>query len=405
MRLRTVVFGLAAILCSTLFPIPVAAAAPGYSFDSAGRLASATNELGTTRYKYFEDGSIAEMVDPGGRRYVFREGDAPASWATFSPNFLPSLARAASASGGSANPFAFTGFLYERELGLYLTPSGRLYDPTIGRFVQQDSHLGTLTDPPSLHRYLYGHANPARFIDPTGHEDKDANGLAAAMNQMMGVFASDHRPPEQRPEWYNVATYVYHDLPPRLLPPMRQMEGLARQDGGEFASATAETVAGAAVPTGVKALVERFPILGRSVTEVAKEGLDWLKGTRTVPVPTAPAPPVRTVPLEVGLKSSEPLTVTENGLAPTIQPQDRRRFAGCRTTTTGSTCIDQSRGRERCARRHSSEGGSRADRAEHANDRWAPPDRRSQGGGGARRDRVEGRPSRAYAARTAGTRT
>src|SRR6266536_1082145 len=61
------------------------------------------------------------------------------------------------------------------ELGLYLTPSGRLYDPETGRFIQQDSHLGRLSDPPSLHRYLYGHGNPARFIDPTGHSDEDAN--------------------------------------------------------------------------------------------------------------------------------------------------------------------------------------------------------------------------------------
>jgi hypothetical protein len=29
--------------------------------------------------------------------------------------------------------------------------------------------LGTQDNPPSLHRYLYGYANPVRYVDPTGH--------------------------------------------------------------------------------------------------------------------------------------------------------------------------------------------------------------------------------------------
>src|ERR1700682_5030006 len=63
-----------------------------YAFDDRGRLASVTTELGTTRYKYFDSGSIQEMVDPAGWRYSFAEGHAPGRLASASPNFLPSSA-------------------------------------------------------------------------------------------------------------------------------------------------------------------------------------------------------------------------------------------------------------------------------------------------------------------------
>jgi hypothetical protein len=45
----------------------------------------------------------------------------------------------------------------------------RYFDPKLGRFLTQDSFLGEIDEPPSLHRYLYGYANPTTFMDPTGH--------------------------------------------------------------------------------------------------------------------------------------------------------------------------------------------------------------------------------------------
>jgi len=56
------------------------------------------------------------------------------------------------------------------------TPTGpsknakaRYFDPKLGRFLTQDSYLGQIDEPPSLHRYLYGWNRPTFFIDPTGH--------------------------------------------------------------------------------------------------------------------------------------------------------------------------------------------------------------------------------------------
>jgi hypothetical protein len=53
------------------------------------------------------------------------------------------------------------------------TVIARYFDPKLGRFLTQDSFLGNIDNPPSLHRYFYGYANPTRYIDPTGHAAGD----------------------------------------------------------------------------------------------------------------------------------------------------------------------------------------------------------------------------------------
>jgi RHS repeat-associated protein len=61
--------------------------------------------------------------------------------------------------------FAYDGTASDRPLNA----KARYFDPQLGRFLTQDSYLGQIDNPPSLHRYFYGHANPTRYIDPTGH--------------------------------------------------------------------------------------------------------------------------------------------------------------------------------------------------------------------------------------------
>jgi RHS repeat-associated protein len=68
----------------------------------------------------------------------------------------------------SKNRFGFTGYLFDQETDLYYAKA-RFYDPEYGRFTSQDSVLGEINEPPSLHRYFYGYANPLRYVDPTGH--------------------------------------------------------------------------------------------------------------------------------------------------------------------------------------------------------------------------------------------
>ncbi|MFA7486382.1 MAG: RHS repeat-associated core domain-containing protein, partial [Phycisphaerae bacterium] len=44
----------------------------------------------------------------------------------------------------------------------------RWYNPLIGLFNQVDPYSGNTSDPQSLHKYLYCHANPVNAIDPSG---------------------------------------------------------------------------------------------------------------------------------------------------------------------------------------------------------------------------------------------
>ena len=68
----------------------------------------------------------------------------------------------------SNNRFGYTGHYWDKEASLYYAKA-RYYDPFTARFTQSDSFLGDIDNPPSLHRFAYGHTNPTMFVDPTGH--------------------------------------------------------------------------------------------------------------------------------------------------------------------------------------------------------------------------------------------
>ncbi len=44
----------------------------------------------------------------------------------------------------------------------------RYYNPEVGRFNKIDPFVGNIQDPPSLHKYNYGEADPVNGIDPSG---------------------------------------------------------------------------------------------------------------------------------------------------------------------------------------------------------------------------------------------
>ena len=72
-------------------------------------------------------------------------------------------------TGFSTTPFQFNG-----QFGVQTDPNGllymraRYYNPTIKRFVNQDTLLGSLDPGISLNRFAYVNANPVDGIDPTG---------------------------------------------------------------------------------------------------------------------------------------------------------------------------------------------------------------------------------------------
>lgn len=72
-----------------------------------------------------------------------------------------------------ANSFKYAGEAYDSETGLYYLKA-RYYDPSQGRFLNEDSYEGQITNPLSLNIYGYVEGNPLRYVDPTGHATHDA---------------------------------------------------------------------------------------------------------------------------------------------------------------------------------------------------------------------------------------
>jgi len=70
----------------------------------------------------------------------------------------------------------------------------RYFDPELGRFLSQDSYLGELTEPPSLHRYLYAWDRPTYWADPTGHAPEMSLAEAAERERQRRAGLSERGP-------------------------------------------------------------------------------------------------------------------------------------------------------------------------------------------------------------------
>jgi len=78
-----------------------------------------------------------------------------------------------------------TGFYYLR---------AQYYDPSNGRFLNQDTFAGYNTDPRSLHKYTYTHNDPVNGMDPSGHMDltelEVANSIQSTLTSTLRLASS-----------------------------------------------------------------------------------------------------------------------------------------------------------------------------------------------------------------------
>ncbi|WP_372010394.1 RHS repeat domain-containing protein [Paenibacillus chitinolyticus] len=69
---------------------------------------------------------------------------------------------------GVDNPFLYSGEYWDESVELqYLR--ARWYDPSMGRFINEDTYEGQLDNPLSLNLYTYVMNNPLTHVDPSGH--------------------------------------------------------------------------------------------------------------------------------------------------------------------------------------------------------------------------------------------
>ncbi|MBP0011245.1 RHS repeat-associated core domain-containing protein, partial [Roseofilum sp. Belize Diploria] len=135
-----------------------------YTLDGANRQTEATytyglnlvsQERGGDQLFYLHDNhsGVRQLTDEGGTVTDTYHYDAYG-------NLL-------SIAGSSENNYLYRGEQYDSFAQMqYLR--ARYYDPHLGRFASVDPFEGWLYQPMSLHRYLYGNANPVTFSDPSG---------------------------------------------------------------------------------------------------------------------------------------------------------------------------------------------------------------------------------------------
>ncbi|QYF93556.1 GIY-YIG nuclease family protein [Massilia sp. PAMC28688] len=84
-----------------------------------------------------------------------------------------------SRTGSTGNAHRYTGEAFDDATSLQYNRA-RYYDPALGRFVSQDRFAGHLQQPVTLHKYLYGDADPLGNTDPSGATTLPE--LSASMN-------------------------------------------------------------------------------------------------------------------------------------------------------------------------------------------------------------------------------
>ena len=88
------------------------------------------------------------------------------------------------------NPFRYSGYFYDSETELYYL-NARHYDPSIARFMQEDTYRGSINGPLSLNLYTYCHNEPVLYFDPTGllpHPEIKGTDVSAAILGFIGFI-------------------------------------------------------------------------------------------------------------------------------------------------------------------------------------------------------------------------
>jgi RHS repeat-associated protein len=193
-----------------------------YQYDFAGRRVRKAGPDGIVRYVWDEDRILLETDDfgntiakydyAGDRLVAARRVGSGARFYLF--DGLGSVVNLIDADGLLAgrcrydawgqvrgevalcsNPFLFTGYQRDDSTGLYYAKA-RFYEPELGRFLTEDPLDGVSDTPLSLHRYLYAHANPTVFVDPTGqsHWAGQRAALPAGRDRAVARARSRSRP-------------------------------------------------------------------------------------------------------------------------------------------------------------------------------------------------------------------
>lgn len=140
--------------------------------DYAQVLAEVTN--GTTEVSYTYGDDLVSQTRAGTPSYYLYDGHGSTrALADHTGSLTDSYDYDAfgvllNSSGDTENAYRYTGEQLDPSLDQYYLRA-RYYDQSSGRFTQQDTWLGNSQDPITLHKYLYGNADPVNGVDPSGN--------------------------------------------------------------------------------------------------------------------------------------------------------------------------------------------------------------------------------------------
>ncbi|WP_159065800.1 RHS repeat-associated core domain-containing protein [Gorillibacterium timonense] len=131
-----------------------------------------TDMLGSVLALEGQDGSISA-------RYDYDEFGTPENPEKFDLNYP-----------GPDNLFGYTGLGYDFTSGLSHAEA-RYFDPTLGRFVSEDTYEGEIENPQSLNLYAYVENNPLIYTDPTGHWQEGDEKLSSDVQFQISILTSE----------------------------------------------------------------------------------------------------------------------------------------------------------------------------------------------------------------------
>ena len=169
-----------------------------YIVDSNGlsQVLAELDENGSVTAEYTHGAEIVSQSRNGIKHYYLFDGNGNIRMLTDVEGAVTdtydydSYGIATASTGLTVNSYRYCGEYQDETTGLYYLRA-RYYDSATGRFISADSYGGTISDPVSLHKYLYANANPIMNSDPTGNFTLvDVTAATAANSILLSAGAS-----------------------------------------------------------------------------------------------------------------------------------------------------------------------------------------------------------------------
>ena len=135
------------------------------------------NQAGTSHFYHYNSlGTVTELSDSAGTLTDSYQYEA----------FGELLGQ----TGTTDNQYLYTGEQFDAELDNYYLRA-RYYNPDVGRFTQMDTYQGRMSEPLTLHKYMYTHADPINNIDPSGNVTLSGVMAGIRARAMLGPLAQN----------------------------------------------------------------------------------------------------------------------------------------------------------------------------------------------------------------------